>query len=413
MDATQTLQTTVSLFERLGSVRWTESSVMGELLFDMTWSEEFGKLADDGIVEFGLAGRTLTWRELRNRNPIGERVTITISPPDSSNAFFARNLDDLLVKPEFRYRAPDYFYLATERVFYPRDAGEPVSTGYLEAIRLLGLLREAADHSESRAAELWLVFLTSDGKVEFPVAYRATDLSAVTGVTELREEVTSPPHAKAKRELFRSAITDLVAHVGTPDRLGTLLRLYPDAEKRFRNNHALYVSEFSFETEREKLETLKREYMLKLNGAVGEIHTKLIAIPTAVVLVAGQMKTPNSVPNLISNVVLLVGAVVFAVLMFMVTINQKHSLEAIRSEYSHRRIRLQGELPKLFQQFEEPFRELEKRYVHQRWLIKVINWLVVIGLLFSIAVFVAYFFLPTPKEEPASIFHLLVNGALT
>jgi hypothetical protein len=396
----------VEVYEALEEVAWEGNRYRGRLDYAPKWQTSLAALDEEAAVEIRLRGQTVTLNQLIAADPVGESLAVAVTPPHQSNAYFARDLTTLLSVPSFRYSPPSSFYLAEQRSRYPGGTESPTSE-YIQAISLVELLREVADHEEPRAGELWLIFLSPIGKVDFPVDYGVADLTPLEGLDNTRATVQEQPHATVKRGIFRSTVTDLTANIPTRARFGVLLRQFPELVKRFGDNLELYLSEFSFETERERLETLVREYMLKVNSAVGDIHAKLIAIPASAVLVAGQMKAPESAPDVVLNIVLVFGAVVFAILMFAITKNQRHSLEAVRNEYTQRRSRLEAEMPSLEAALKTAFERLDARYAHQKLLLQRINLSIWVGLGVSVLVFILYFFLPTAPQIPEAFFRFV------
>jgi len=150
----------------------------------------------------------------------------------------------------------------------------------------------------------------------------------------------------------------------------------------------LFLHEFSFEDEKEKLEQKKQEYLLKLNEILNGIHGKLLAVPVSLVIVAGQMKPPTVSNYFLINLIILAGAFVFALIMWMLTANQLHSLLAVKMEYSSKKERLKMELrSSLYDELSQAFVQLDNRFKHQRRMIWFIDGLVFLGLFFSVFVF--------------------------
>ena len=406
------LRACATVVPALTDVSWVPGEVSGNILLDATLWPAVAVLEEHGAARFRAGGRTLTLQQLREQNRTGEKVHVDINPPRTSEIFFAEDIDDLISHHDFHRRVPTHAFLRSQGYLYEQDTstqdGMPAAfSRYLSAIQLVSFLVSVADHTEKRTGRLWVVVLTKSGKLEIPVEYGGGDLRDLPGLDALRERVLASPHEDEKMVLLKAALAEVLGQVAVGQRFAVLLDKYEIVKEKFTANYELYVSEFSFEDDREKLEEKKREYLLKLNSALADIHTKLIAIPAAVVLVGGQMKAVTSPEILLTNIVLLSGAVVFAVLMFMITRNQNHSLTAVRREYVLRRQRLELELPKLFAQVHTAFEELEERFLHQRRLLVLINYLIGAGLLFSCWMFV--YFYPPLRDHLASVARALTE----
>ena len=100
------------------------------------------------------------------------------------------------------------------------------------------------------------------------------------------------------------------------------------------------------------------------------------------------MKPPTEDNYFLINLIILAGAFVFALLMWMLTANQLHSLLAVKTDYSSKKERLKLELrSSLYDELSQAFEQLDARFKHQRRMIWFVDGLVLLGLLFSAFVF--------------------------
>lgn len=336
----------------------------------------------------------------------GDPIQIEIVVPRSRVAFFAHDVADLLASPINRVTQPDVFYVADLNFLSSEDAETPDPVaGYFEALAFTQLLSEMADHRSEEPLGDVLIFLGKEGKLDIPLTYTVPDLRPLPEIDTFRTTLPERPHQDVKRTLFRSAVIQIAAEQLSHQRLPMLLRNYELLISKFSENYDLFVSGFSFETELARVHEAKRDYTLKLNGALNDIHAKLIAIPVAVVLVGGQMKADSSAAATLQNIVLLAGALVFALLMLFITANQRHSLRAIRQDYEARNGQLRAELPAhLYEKIGVVFGDLNNRYKLLKRMLFIVDIVVVLGFAFSVVV---YFRLreaaPTPVSTPAPV----------
>ena len=107
----------------------------------------------------------------------------------------------------------------------------------------------------------------------------------------------------------------------------------------------------------------------------------LLAVPVSLVIVAGQMKPSTVDSYFLINLIILAGAFVFALLMWMLTANQLHSLLAVKTEYSSKKERLRLDLRRsLFTELSQAFKQLDARFNHQRGIMRLVDCFV--GVLF-------------------------------
>lgn len=387
------------LYEAILEPAWEDGSFRGVLPFHPRWIDVLVGLESEGSLDFiQVDGRSRSARSLHTLAE-GTHVFIQLTRPGSLENCFVPDLAALLRNSQLRYTAPASFYIADQRRLYPRDADGPGRL-YYKAIDLIALLREISAHAEVRAGEMWLVFLLHNGrKLDFPVRYETDDLVELADqdVAAFASLVTTAPHREVKQGLLRSALAELLSAVHTHERCSSILRGFQELSRRFNENFDLYLAEFSFENERDKLSDMKREYLLKLNAAVSDINAKLVAIPVSVVLVAGQMKVGKETATVVGNMTLLFGAVLFTALMFVVISNQAHSLKAIHSDYESRRGRLERDLKGLYTQIAQAFKDLDHRYRQQLRLLRWVRIALLIGLGCSVVVF--WLYLETPAED--------------
>ncbi len=187
---------------------------------------------------------------------------------------------------------------------------------------------------------------------------------------------------------------ETLQNIPTQERFRALLSKLDLVWQKFHADYQLYITEFSFENEKEKLEARKREYIVSLNNVISSIQTQILAVPISLVLIGGQMKlvgaeqgTSQYLSRLLANSSILAGAVVFAILMFVLTKNQYRTLRAISDEYTSRQTRYQKELPELFESLKAAFSDLDARKSQVWWLLFFVNSVVVVGLVFSGAMF--------------------------
>lgn len=389
-EATDALRLCAAIFKDSAEHSRTDDGFSGVLRPDSSRVAALSRLDALGLVNgVRRSGRRVTVEAIAQE--VGDiPIHVDIVVPRSSAAFFAHDIADLLESPANRLARPAAFYIAALDFNSAITTPAPGPVLYYErTLKLVGVLTAMADHVATQATERTLIFLGKEGKLEVPIIYTASDLRPLPGLDGLEQTLVGPPHEDVKRTLFRSALIQLTAEYPTPKRLPTVLDSFDVLTTRFSENYDLFVSGFSFETELAKVHEAKREYLIKLNGALNDVHAKLIAIPVAVVLVGGQMKSDGTAAATLQNAVLLAGAVVFAVLMLMITANQRHSLRSIKQDYEAREGRLRAELPaRLYAQTRKAFEDLNKRYVLLRRMLFAVDGVVILGLLFSIGVFV-------------------------
>jgi hypothetical protein len=140
----------------------------------------------------------------------------------------------------------------------------------------------------------------------------------------------------------------------------------------------MYASEFSYEKVRAEVEKDNLDSMLKLNKTFSEIQNQLLALPVALVLVAGQMTAGSELT--LKNFVLWAGALLFSILMWLLVHNQRNAVMAIEEEIDFRWQKIEKQPLAIKERFEGSFISLRKRKNKQDVLLKFLNCIVVVSL---------------------------------
>lgn len=97
-------------------------------------------------------------------------------------------------------------------------------------------------------------------------------------------------------------------------------------------------------------------------------------------VVATQLKKADAIDSIfITNMAVLLGALIFGVFMILLLINQAHTLEVIKPEVGRQKRQLRTELLDVADRFDDIFTLLQNRIRYQNGIL----WSVVAGLLLS------------------------------
>ncbi len=326
-----------------------------------------------------------------NSCAIGEIVSITFKPPREIDCFFAKDMEDLLECHGFISEPSKCFYVSDiDEYCENKVTSSPILLRYFYAINLYGFLSRLSDHTQKDLHEKpHLIVITLSGKIDIEIQYTSKDLknlsadSNIDSLSVIENEILSPPHKGTKSSLFKKAISKQLKPVDEARHFATIMLFLNKIIKEYRNNYELFLNEFSFESEKDKLEKEKREYILKLNEVISGIHTKLLSIPAALILSAGQMKTPSDPNHALTNSVIFLGAFVFLIIMAVITHNLLTSLNAIKAEYIEKKARLANDLREsLYPDMKAVFDSLDKRCLHQRNIIRLIDYVTITSFVF-------------------------------
>ena len=292
------------------------------------------------------------------------------------------------LRPSHLSHAPANFYLINED-YAPGDAKVPERVAaYLRIPKLIGFLKEAADAEVPKQSRLCLMFLAGK-KLEVPVSYGITDLNSVPAeavIEDFREALASKPHVDQKRELLKRVLIRRLQDVSEAKRFSRLLAGFDDIRKSFSADLDHFLSEFDFEKVREQFGRKRLEYMLKINSTIGDLVSKLLAIPIAQGIVAAQFKADAS--HTASNVALLAGAIIFTVIGFVLVFGHAHSLREIKREVQKEDDETQKRHPELYDRIKGDYRSIIWRAsVFAPIIVALAVGLLLVGIAFTLAAF--------------------------
>lgn len=345
--------------------------------------KEMQQTTVDGRQVTGVVPNHLDFEEVRASLDHAELLTVADEarnriefglPPT-----FFLSLVELISTGERRTTAPSRFYIADLDFLYTAAAIDTplVIRNYLDAIQLYDLLGSAADYKAGIGSTKTLVFLQKE-KLEIAAQYSAADLVSLPRIVDLKSQfVDSDTHKDQKRTILRTVLFDMfTSRTSVP--IADLLSRFVEFMDKLGGSYQLYVSEFSFQKVKAEIEKEKLDATTKLNKVFADIQNQLLAVPAALILVGGQMEERNFWTG--KNVVIWLGGLVFSVLMTLLIRNQRHTLLAVKQEIDQQWQQIKGKYSSVADRFEPSYKQLDERYHHQKWLLRVISFLVAVSL---------------------------------
>lgn len=304
------------------------------------------------------------------------------------NEFFA-NIDGLLTNPARRISPPSKFYLADIDYFFNGDLhSAPVQVrNYFAAAALYNLLKRVSDHQGGVPSGTTLIFLQKE-KIEITSRYDESDLHDLLGLDDFQSEfIESETHQEQKKTIVKTVLLGMFSGHRCIS-LADLLGRFADFTEKVRASYQLYVAEFSFQKIKAEVEKEKLDALIKLNKVFSDIQNQLLAVPVALILVGGQMENFGRWGA--KNVLIWLGALVFAVFMALLVRNQRHTLAAVKSEIDRQWNEMQGRHREIAARFSDSYKELDTRYNHQSKLILVVEFLVGLSFLITTGLLAYY-----------------------
>jgi hypothetical protein len=111
-------------------------------------------------------------------------------------------------------------------------------------------------------------------------------------------------------------------------RLGLLMESLGTIIERAQQDYSLYLERFSFEDLLKNFDEKRLKFVGDLNQILGAIQTALIAVPIGFFLIAEKFKPATGWIG--QNIILATGGLVFFALLFVLSLNQGKTLNAVK-----------------------------------------------------------------------------------
>lgn len=325
---------------------------------------------------------------------IGLEVTLSLDVPQTRQAFFAENLQDM-VSSGHSYTSPNHFYIYDiDYLSTDSNIVDDVAK-YLSVLDFVDFMNTRIEHDHLETLpdkNLVVYFLNSQRKLSLPLQY---DFNALlldskelsSSIQKLRHHFAEPFHSLDKQQLFKATLINHLQFQGESDRFSFLINRLSEFTKAFEDNYELFVSQFSYEDEIDNIYEQRRLYSAKLNEILSGIQTKLLAIPLPFLIAGTQLNPPSVENHIISNSFVLAGIFAFLIIIVLLLKAQLTLLSAIENEISAKKIRLENDFPKLSEEVGSEFYELDLMAREVRRYIIIVGALAVLSFIFSTIIY--------------------------
>lgn len=178
-------------------------------------------------------------------------------------------------------------------------------------------------------------------QIEITNQYNVDQLVALNNLDGfIQEFIEDNIHREQKRGIVRNVIFELYNNKVD---ISKVAQDFDTFFKKVRDGYELYISEFSFETFKNELDELKRDYILKINKIFTDVQNQVLAIPLATIVATSQMKKiSGDYSNLLINIFIVLGIFLFSFILKMVLSNQYNSLNLIKDELDFKLLKVRN-----------------------------------------------------------------------
>ncbi|AGL86897.1 hypothetical protein PPRCHA0_5112 [Pseudomonas protegens CHA0] len=331
---------------RMCPMQWSGHRLTAKLRLQAAQRVILDRLNESDAVEIEvrLNGRLITLAAAAE-----QCVEIAIAPPRGSQHCLAKDEEDLLAVFNL-HCLPEHFALIDSgyKSWSVKPEKNPASV-----IIASCFIKQLEHNSILEVTGTRFTLMTYDQKIYLTYGVNATTVLRTAdvvarGLEKLEDMLSDTLHGAEKKRLIRNAMISSLKSCEESNRLSHLLSHCDEILENAQNNYELFISNFSFNNDLDKLNEQKREFSVKLNGLLIGIQGKLLAIPVSTILATTQLKEPTDNIHLTINCTVMASSLFFLTIIVWLIKSQVIAIKAIRYEIVQKEKRFRHELPKLF-----------------------------------------------------------------
>lgn len=272
----------------------------------------------------------------------GEIISVSYRLAFSSSERFYKNLPALLASPIRReLKLPTSFYILDQDILFPSDSDNqecPEISQLKKICTLVQGLSKLAHYHDKKIIDdqSKLVFLSTEDKTPHPVVLdveltddimsaNLDDLSLLTSI--LSSEAILDPHYQPRKSILYSSIYEFVKGMEPKAAFKKLSENWTAFAEIYQNNLGTYLSGFAFHKVRKEIAEAEIKIAEQLSKITSDLIGKLFSIPVSLAAIVAMFHKDSS---LLTNVLLVLGLLISAVLVVGVIINQSAQLESVK-----------------------------------------------------------------------------------
>lgn len=336
---------------------------------------------------------------------VGAKIQLQAGDPRVGLGLLADNLDNVLKFTHGKIKAPS-FYLIDPPWASSNDNPPDIVIRYRLVINQINVLVEGGAYLDKDKQQL--VFIDS-AKFVLPICYDMGDLSKLSqqAGNEILARLDQDIHREQKLVILIGVVKSLCSIAPEGDRFKHFLNNLQAVLKEFDEGYKLFVAGFSYEKIVDEMEDAKLEELAKIHRTFSDIQNQILSIPVATVIVATQIKSTSKVGTILwVNTAILVGAIIFVVLTYLLLKNQRQTLDEIGQEIDRKREQIERDYSAIKDVTEKSMGSLKKRLRAQRRAFRAVEIIVTIGLFMTL-------FMYLKLTEPVCMWILHILEALS
>lgn len=312
-------------------------------------------------------------------NKINEIINLEFSLAHLNSIGFYESCEKFVLKN--KYGRPDETYYILELKSFSTEH-LAFFKNFNSIIDFINSIKNISKHTYTDVDEEKAIIFSEDRALILPFLFTASSVINLNEHAVEKIEFLSNAYKEKnseKRMLFVNELIDYLLLINENDRFEKLILdtslLYEKSENAFQ----FYLRDFSYNKLKIELDSKALEYSQKIQGVINDSQTKLIAIPTAFVLVFAAFDF--SEPFQIKNIIAILSLLIFSLLLQLFLNNQKSSLRFIWDNVlSYKATFIKNDVEKISGKFSLVEIELNKQK-SRLYFIEVLLWFLPISLL--------------------------------
>jgi len=312
---------------------------------------------------------------------IGNNINLELSFARLGTIGYFVDAESFLLKYNYKYPGKTCYISSTKQ--FSNDIAAPFFLKYQKVITLMNALKFVAKHVYDDSDAENIIIFRDDRSLFVPLIYSAEDILTLSDRDlEMIDDVVSTltDFNTEKKLLFVNELLDLLLGCSEKIRFQFLLNEISVYNEKCHNAYQYYLRDYSYNKLKIELDSKALEFTQKIQTVINDSQTKLIAIPTAFILVFSNFdfKDPDSIKDFASMCSLFI----FAVIIQLFLNNQSSSLNFTQSNInSYKTTFKDRNMVEFIERFFLVDRELKRQRNRLRVVVGLL-WIVPLSLLF-------------------------------
>ncbi|MEZ8491249.1 hypothetical protein AB6C81_03315 [Vibrio splendidus] len=364
---------------------WTNWKLSKTVYVTESLKEKFLAFDDDGVLEFDCKSEGNKSIDIEDVT-LGSHIIIECSLPRTNTLFVAKDIFDLVSRTSLLSKVSNYIIYDLDYVSWKGGKDKPEEIFSYEKIcefLMLCIEHGVLEHYHETNK---LVLYFSNTKLVIPCELCARSFKGTVGhdFNRIISKFENEKHQADKVHMLRASLYSILNKCNESKRLTHIVNKSFNFLKLFEQNYDLFMTEFCFNTEKEKIFESKREFIAKLNQLLSGIQSKILAIPLSLVLIIGQMKTKPSDNPILINSLIICSSFIFTITMLFMLSSQLSAVSAIKNEVQSKKSRFELELSDLYEDVAIAFKSVLSQCSYNKWFTVIMMIIVCLGFVGSL-----------------------------